>query len=151
MHELHPPCVHQVSRTNPSTRPGLDLCWPPATPSGSILHMCTPPESYSCQILSDVVGLCQILFPSKPVVCAIEISHAACKDDFSRKSSISQLSFINFSIIYIQGSPSGCVRSEFPGVTQVDENGHKGNTSVVTAYICWRKHGIYLSWGINSD
>ena len=40
--------------------------------------------------------------------------------------------------IYIyKGSPSGCVRREIPGVTQVDEKGHEGNTAVVfTAYIC---------------
>ena len=38
--------------------------------------------------------------------------------------------------IYIQGFPSGCVRREIPGVTQVDEKGHEGNTAVVTAYIC---------------
>ena len=37
--------------------------------------------------------------------------------------------------IVIQGSPSGCVRSEIPGVTQVDEKGNKGNTTVVTAYV----------------
>ena len=36
--------------------------------------------------------------------------------------------------IYIQGSPSGCVRREIPGVTQVDEKGHEGNTAVVTAF-----------------
>ena len=82
MYELHPPHVHQVSRTNPSTRPGLDLCRPSATPPGSIPYMCTPPEFYSCPILSDVVTFCQILFPSKPVVRAIEVSHAACKDEF---------------------------------------------------------------------
>ena len=29
---------------------------------------------------------------------------------------------------------SGCVRLEIPGVTQVDEKGHEGNTAVVTAY-----------------
>ena len=45
----------------------------------------------------------------------------------------------------IHGSPSGCVGREIPGVTQVDEKGHEGNTAVVTAYVCWRKHGIYLS------
>ena len=45
----------------------------------------------------------------------------------------------------IQGSPSGCVRREIPGVTQVDEKKHEGNTAVFTAFfICWR-HGIYLS------
>ena len=31
----------------------------------------------------------------------------------------------------IQGSPSGCVRREIPGGTQVDEKGHEGNTAVV--------------------
>ena len=36
--------------------------------------------------------------------------------------------------IIIQGCPSGCVRREIPGVTQV-EKGHEGNTAVVTAYI----------------
>ena len=48
--------------------------------------------------------------------------------------------------IYVQGSPSGCVQREIPGVTQV-EKGHEGNTAVlvVTAYICWRKHEIHLS------
>ena len=53
--------------------------------------------------------------------------------------------------IHIQGSPSGCVRCEIPGLTQVDEKGHEGNTAAVTAYPCWTKHIIYLSWGINSD
>ena len=48
--------------------------------------------------------------------------------------------------IYTQGTPSGCVRGELPGMTQVDEKGHEGNTAVVTAYIiCWRQHGIYHS------
>ena len=28
---------------------------------------------------------------------------------------------------------------EIPGVTQVDEKGHEGNTAVVTANLCWRK------------
>ena len=52
--------------------------------------------------------------------------------------------FFTFSSI-LQGSPSGCVRREIPGVTQV-EKGHERNTAVVvTADICWRKHGIYLS------
>ena len=37
------------------------------------------------------------------------------------------------------------VRREIPGVTQVDEKGHEGNTAVVTAYIYWTKNGIYLS------
>ena len=41
----------------------------------------------------------------------------------------------------MQGSPSGCVRREVPGVTQVDEKGHEGNTAVVTAHLGWRKHG----------
>ena len=53
--------------------------------------------------------------------------------------------------IVIQGSSSGRVRREIPGVTQVDQKGHERKTAVVTAYLCWRKHGIYLSWGINSD
>ena len=43
---------------------------------GSIPYMCTPPEFYSCQILSDFVRCCQILLPSKSVVRAIEVSHA---------------------------------------------------------------------------
>ena len=29
--------------------------------------------------------------------------------------------------------------------------GTRGNTAATTAYICWKKHGIYLSCGINSD
>ena len=33
--------------------------------------------------------------------------------------------------IYVQRSPSGCVRSEIPAVTQVGEKGHEGNTAVV--------------------
>ena len=41
----------------------------------------------------------------------------------------------------IQGSPSGCVWREIPGVTQVDGKGHEGDTAVVTAYLFWRKHG----------
>ena len=53
--------------------------------------------------------------------------------------------------IYIQRSSSGCVRSKIPGVTQGDEKRYEGNTAVVTAYMCWRKPGIYLSRGINSD
>ena len=36
----------------------------------------------------------------------------------------------------LQGFPSGCVRREIPGGSQVDEKGHKGNTAVVTAYFC---------------
>ena len=54
---------------------------------------------------------------------------------------------------YIQGSPSGCVRREIPGVTQVDENGHEGNTAVVTAYcLCWRKGGqISSRTGVPAD
>ena len=36
------------------------------------------------------------------------------------------------------------------GVTQVEGKGHEGNKGVVTAYICWKKHGPYLSWGINN-
>ena len=51
----------------------------------------------------------------------------------------------NKSYVHIQGSPSGFVRREIPGVTQVDEKGHEGSTAVVTAYSCWRKHGIYIS------
>ena len=31
-----------------------------------------------------------------------------------------------------------CVWREIPGVTQVDEKGHEGNTALVTAYMCWR-------------
>ena len=42
---------------------------------------------------------------------------------------------ITFVYIYVQGSPSGFVRSEIPGVTQADEKEHEGNTAVVTAYI----------------
>ena len=37
--------------------------------------------------------------------------------------------------IIIQGSPSVCEWREIPGVTQVDEKGHKGNTAVATAYV----------------
>ena len=37
--------------------------------------------------------------------------------------------------IYTQGSPSGCVRLEIPGVTQVDEKGHKGNSSSHSLYV----------------
>ena len=36
--------------------------------------------------------------------------------------------------VVIEGSPSGCVWREIPGVTQVNEKGHEGNTAVVTAY-----------------
>ena len=39
----------------------------------------------------------------------------------------------NTVICICEGSPSGRVRREIPGVTQVDENGHEGNTAVVTA------------------
>ena len=41
----------------------------------------------------------------------------------------------------IQGSPLGCVSREIPGVTQVDEKGHEGNTAVVTVHLRWSKHG----------
>ena len=43
--------------------------------------MCTP-GPHSCQILSYFVRFRQVLFPSKPVVRAIEVSRAACKDEF---------------------------------------------------------------------
>ena len=57
-----------------------------------------------------------------------------------------------FSLKYIQRSPSVCVRSEIPGVTQVDEKGHEGNTAVVvTAYLCFLGNMEYVSRGINSD
>ena len=42
--------------------------------------------------------------------------------------------------MYVQGSPSGCVRREIPWVTQVDEKGHAGNTAVVTAYMFLSKN-----------
>ena len=45
----------------------------------------------------------------------------------------------------MQGSPLGCVRREISEVTHVDEKGHERKTAVVTAYICWRIHGIYIS------
>ena len=35
-------------------------------------------------------------------------------------------------LVVIQGSPSGCLRREIPGVTQVDEKRHEGITAVVT-------------------
>ena len=50
------------------------------------------------------------------------------------------LYFCKYILVYIQGSPSGCVLREIPGVTQV-EKGHAGNTAVATAYLCWVKHG----------
>ena len=56
---------------------------------------------------------------------------------------------VTLSCIFIQGSPSGCVRSEILGVTHVEKR-HEGNTEVVTGCICWMKHGMHLSWGINS-
>ena len=62
--------------------------------------MCTPPEYHSCQILSDVVGFCQILFPSKPAVRAIEVSHAACKDEFRQNPRSRNCRFFNF-LIYM--------------------------------------------------
>ena len=43
----------------------------------------------------------------------------------------------------MQGSPSGCVRREIPGVTQVDEKGHEGNSS---------SHSLYMleeTWNIS--
>ena len=43
--------------------------------------------------------------------------------------------------VVTQDAPSGCVRRETPGVTQVDGKGHAGNTAVATAYLCWVKHG----------
>ena len=39
--------------------------------------------------------------------------------------------------VALQGSPSGCARREIPGVTQLDEKGHEGNTAAVTAYIIY--------------
>ena len=35
---------------------------------------------------------------------------------------------------YLQGYPSGCVWRTIPGVTQVDEKKHEGNTAVVTTF-----------------
>ena len=60
---------------------------------------------------------------------------------------------VHYIYICIQASPSECVRREIPGVTQV-KKGHEGTSAVVTAYseyIYCRKHGTYLSLGINSD
>ena len=48
--------------------------------------------------------------------------------------------------ILIIGSPSGCVRSEISGMTQVDEKGREGNSSSHSLYMLeetWS--GIYLS------
>ena len=68
------------------------------------------------------------------------------KDPRTEEKKMPKCQYIYIVIQYsVQGSPSGCVRREIPGVTQVDEKGHEGNTAVVTAYICWRKHGIHLS------
>ena len=50
---------------------------------------------------------------------------------------------ISYTYMYVQGSPSGCVRSEIPGVTQVDNNGHEGNSS---------SHSLYMleeTWNIS--
>ena len=62
--------------------------------------MCTPPEFYSCQMSSDVVRFCQILFPSKPVVRAIELSHAACKDEVRENPRLTAVVFLIF-LVYI--------------------------------------------------
>ena len=43
-----------------------------------VYRVCATPLS------STAVTFCQILFPSKPVVRSIEVSHAACKDEFRR-------------------------------------------------------------------
>ena len=55
--------------------------------------------------------------------------------------------------MYVQGSRSGCVWREIPGVTQVNEKGKEGNTAVVTAYLlCWRKRGkINSRTGVPAD
>ena len=55
---------------------------------------------------------------------------------------VSYFSFLSYILIYIyiEGSPSGCVLRDIPGVTQV-EKGHAGNTAVATAYLCRVKHG----------
>ena len=53
--------------------------------------------------------------------------------------------FLNARILII-GSPSGCVRSEISGMTQVDEKGREGNSSSHSLYMLeetWS--GIYLS------
>ena len=62
--------------------------------------MYTPPEFCSCQILSDVVKFCQILFPSKPVVRAIEVSHAACEDEFREILDLTAVVFKFSNIIF---------------------------------------------------
>ena len=52
--------------------------------------------------LSDFVRFCQILFPSKPVVGAIEVSHAACKDEFRQNPRSHSCRFFNFyNIVYL--------------------------------------------------
>ena len=69
-----------------------------------------------------------------------KISNGNCKKQVRVQKSTTK----HTRYMYIRGSPSGCVRRQIPGVTQV-EKGHEGNTTVVTAYTCRRKHGICLS------
>ena len=77
MNEVRPPHVHQMSRTNPSTRPGLDLCGPTTTRSGSIPYMCTPPEFYSNKIFSH--GCCLILSYFVPLKTGISRDSSATR------------------------------------------------------------------------
>ena len=44
-------------------------------------------------------------------------------------------------VFVVQGSLSAFVLRVIPAVTQVDEKGYEGNTTVVTGHLCWRKHG----------
>ena len=57
--------------------------------AGSLLTSCDTFREYTVYlypppVLQLGVILCQILFPSKPVVRAIDVSHAACKDEFGQ-------------------------------------------------------------------
>ena len=54
--------------------------------------ICVPPLSPT------PVRFCPILFPSKPVVRAIQVSHAACKDEFRQNPRSHSCRFLNFLI-----------------------------------------------------
>ena len=74
---------------------GLDLCWPSAQ---HLLEVYRAPCICTYDISSELHS-CQISVRSKPVVRAIEVSHAACKDKFRLKPSLSRLALFFFSNI----------------------------------------------------
>ena len=62
------------------------------------------------------------------------------KLSFNHQSVVLTADVFHFLYWHITRFSFGMCVTWIPGVTQVDEKGHEGNTAVVTAYLCWRKH-----------